>query len=169
MLTSFFTTARFEFLLSLMATVVMILVFTSCAGPGTMRRALRSARAATVAVPGSSTERLVDTLVQQVADSSVLRALFECDSLGQVRLRELHEVRGEMAAQQLAFEDGRLEVITRWRTRVVDRIHEVRDTVTVIELRDVVREVRHVPQFFWWCFGIALAAVGWVAVRLFMK
>jgi hypothetical protein len=108
----------------------------------------------------------VDTVVREVVDSAVLEALFECDSTGRVVLHELAETKGELARQQARFEEGRLKVETRWKTRYIDRLVEIKDTVTVVELRETIREVKYIPKFFWACFAVALCAAGWVAWRI---
>ena len=125
---------------------------------------LLSSCARTVYVPAVRSERVVDTLTRTMADSAVLRALFACDSLGHVRLAELHDAKGRMAEMEMQLREGELQVVTRWQTRYVDRIREVHDTTTVVEVREVVRIERHVPRFFRICFVVALAAVcagGW--------
>lgn len=96
----------------------------------------------------------------------MIRALFECDSNNRVILRELTETKGKMASQDVNIADGKIEVVTRWQTKYIDRIREVHDTATVVQVQEVVKTVKHVPQFFWWCFGIALVAVGWIARKI---
>lgn len=124
-----------------------------------------------VYTPIVHTERVVDTVTQQVEDSLTIRALFECDSLGRVVLRELTETKGRLASHQMSVQNGEVKVVTRWQTKYIDRIREVHDTTTVVELKEVVREVAHVPKFFWWCFGISAATalvLCWRAVRRFV-
>lgn len=125
----------------------------------------------TIYEPVVRSERVVDTVVRTAPDSAVLRALFECDSLGNVRLAELHDAKGRMAEMETRLEEGELQVVTRWQTRYVDRVREVHDTVTVVDVQTVVERERYVPRFFWWCFWVALAAVGvgiWRVVRRFL-
>lgn len=123
----------------------------------------------TVYVPTVRSERVVDTLVRTESDSAVLQALFACDSVGNVRLEELHDAKGRLAEMATELRNGSLRVVTRWQTKYVDRIREVHDTTTVVEVRETVREVRHVPRFFWWCFAVALGSVLWVGWRLWRK
>ena len=125
----------------------------------------------TIYEPVVRSERVVDTVMCTVPDSAVLRALFECDSLGNVRLAELHDAKGRMAEMETRMEEGELQVVTRWQTRYVDRVREVHDTVTVVDVQTVVERERYVPRFFWWCFGVALVAVGvgiWRVCRRFL-
>lgn len=119
--------------------------------------------------PAVRSEKIVDTLVRTIADSAVLRALFECDSLGNVRLAELHDVKGRMAEMETQFRDGELKVVTRWRTKYVDRVREVHDPATVIEVSETVRTVKRAPAFFWGCFAVAVAAVGIGGWKLWRK
>lgn len=67
--------------------MIGVLFVTSCSAPRIV--AATSITADTVRV----TETIRDTVVSVEPDSSMLKALLECDSLGQVRLRELIEVK----------------------------------------------------------------------------
>lgn len=125
----------------------------------------------TIYQPVVKSEKIVDTVTQTVSDSAVLRALFECDSLGNVRLRELYDAKGKMADMQTQLKDGELRVVTKWQTKYIDRVREVHDTTTLVEVREVTKVVKHVPKFFWWCFGIAVVSVclgGWKLWRNFL-
>lgn len=125
----------------------------------------------TIYEPVVRSEKIVDTVTQTVSDSAVLRALFECDSLGNVRLRELYDAKGKMADMQTQLKDGELKVVTKWQTKYIDRVREVRDTTTLVEVREVTKVVKHVPKFFWWCFGMAVVSVclgGWTLWRKFL-
>lgn len=113
-------------------------------------------------------EKTIDTITRVAPDSATIRALFECDSLGRVRLRELQNYKGLQASQEVNFHDNELKIETRWRTQYIDRVIETHDTIPILEVREITREVKHVPAFFWWCFAIALAAVGcgaWKIIR----
>lgn len=130
-----------------------------------------SACTRTVYEPVVKSEKIIDTVTQTVSDSAVLRALFECDSLGNVRLKELYDAKGKMADMQTHLKDGELKVVTKWQTKYIDRVREVHDTTTVVEVREVTKVVKHVPKFFWWCFGIAVVSVclgGWTLWRKFL-
>lgn len=121
----------------------------------------------TIYVPTRSSTTIVDTVVSQAADSAVIRALFECDSNNRVVLRALQEAHSQNASGSLDLDtSGRVEVVTRWRTQYIERIKEVRDTTTVVEVREVVKTVKHVPRFFWGCFAFSVLAVGAIVVKL---
>ena len=62
------------------------------------------------------------------------------------------DAKGRMAEMETRLEEGELQVVTRWQTRYVDRVREVHDTVTVVDVQTVVERERYVPRFFWWCF-----------------
>lgn len=114
----------------------------------------------TIYVPQINREIIIDTLVRVEPDSSVIKALLDCDSTGQVLIRELSTQKGENASSELEVKGNTLTSQTRWKTQVVDRMVEVRDTTTVVEIREVVREVTNIPTFYRWCLGIAIIAVG---------
>ncbi len=118
----------------------------------------------------STTTIIVDTIVEQVADSSVVRALFECDSNNRVILRDLYQKHSSNGSEELEIDStGRVEIVTRWRTKYVDRIKELRDTVTMVEIREVEKRVRYVPRFFWYCFGFSVLSVGGIILKLFVR
>lgn len=51
-----------------------------------------------------------------------------------------------------------------YRDRIIRDSVFKRDSIRVPYPVEVVREVRHVPRFFWWCFAAALAIVSaWIA------
>lgn len=120
----------------------------------------------TLYTPVVSSHTIIDTVVMQTRDSAMLRALFECDSAGNVLLRELNHSKGLLASQDFAFSDNELRVETRWQTKFIDRMVEVRDTVTVVEVREVVRRERYVPAVMWWLVALAAGIVGW---KLFFR
>lgn len=121
--------------------------------------------ARTIYTPVIQRHTIVDTVVEQVRDSATLRALFECDSLGNVLLTELKQTKGMMANQSFDFADNELRIETRWRTKFIDRVIEIRDTVTVVEVREVVSEKAYIPTFFWICMGFTIVTI----IYLFVK
>ncbi len=67
------------------------------------------------------------------------------------------------------------DTVWRDRFRCVYRDRFLRDTVFMRDsisypvYVDVIKEVKHIPRFFWWCFVVALASVGWGLVKLALK
>lgn len=120
----------------------------------------------TIYTPVIQSRTVIDTVVAQLADSAMIRALFECDSAGNVLMTELHQVKGRMAEQSFDFGDNELRVETRWKTKVVDRFIEVRDTVSVVQIQEVIRREAYIPSLFKWCFVVALFVVGWGVVKI---
>lgn len=102
---------------------VCLLALTSCAP--------RMARIVTALRDSASihTERIIDTMRTQ-ADSALLAALLECDSLGRVRIARLEAENGRLMAQTLELEDNLLQV--RARADVRERWREVIRSDTVI-------------------------------------
>lgn len=102
---------------------VCLLALTSCAP--------RMARIVTALRDSTSirTERIIDTMRTQ-ADSALLAALLECDSLGRVRIARLEAENGRLMAQTLELEDNLLQV--RARADVRERWREVIRSDTVI-------------------------------------
>lgn len=119
----------------------------------------------------SSTVTIIDTVVEIRPDSTLFFALFECDRLNRVRLRELEQRKGATASQDVAFKDGALKIETRWKTQYIDRIKEVHDTttVTIRQTIEVEKIVNRVPVFFWYCFGIAIVAILYLGFKIIRR
>lgn len=103
-------------------------------------------------VPVSRSTTIIDTVTNVVADSSLLYAYFECDSLNNVRIAELSQVKGAMASQEVEFKQNRLKVETKWKTKFVDRVEKRVDTVTIVDIVVQERVVAKIPTFFWITF-----------------
>lgn len=120
-------------------------------------------------VPVVREHKITDTITRTQADSAIIEALFECDSLGRVRMRQLEAYKGVSASNDINFKEGALRVETRWRTQYIDRFVELRDTITVVDYCTKTVEVSHIPAFFWWTFAIALVALLYVIWRIIRK
>lgn len=121
-----------------------------------------------VYTPVRSSVVVVDTVVREVADSAVLRALFECDSNSQVVLRELYSSKGVGGSSDLGLDSsGRIEVVTRWQTKYIDRIEHLHDTTTVVEIREVEKIVRHVPRICWYSIALSVLTILFGGAKLF--
>ncbi len=122
-----------------------------------------------VYVPTVSSHTIIDTLVREIRDSAMLDALLECDSLGQVQLKELEILKGEAAASQMSLTENRIKVETRWQTKYVDRLEYVRDTITLVEVQEVVTAEPYIPKFFWGTAIFAALVLGWGVVKLVLR
>lgn len=120
----------------------------------------------TVYQPVVRTNTVIDTVTRTVGDSAMIRALFECDSAGRVLIRELEQTKGLFADQQMSFDSGRLEVVTKWQTQYIERRVELRDTITLVQTQQIVRREAYVPQFFWWCLAVTVIVIGYGVYRL---
>lgn len=81
-----------------------------------------------IQVPVKTVERRVTTLVPVVVpgDSAVLRARFECDSLNNVLLKGIAELKSRNMSSDFSFNDGILEYGTKTRP---DTVYLPSDTV----------------------------------------
>lgn len=119
------------------------------------------------------TERLRDTVVVVQKDEALLRALVACDSLGEVRLREVIELRsGErMRPPELTIEDNILNIKATADSMAIyltlrDRLEERslrREEVRIVEVNRL-----NGWQRFWMRFGQAAAglSLAWVGLRV---
>lgn len=123
----------------------------------------------TIYEPITRIHKEIDTVTQILSDSSSLYALFECDSLNRVRIKEIETLHGKMANSKLEISNGRVEYKTSWQTKYIDRVKEIRDTITVIEVKEVVREVKHIPKLYKWCMAICIIVLGWGVVKIIIR
>lgn len=107
----------------------------------------------------SNRTTIIDTITKTVADSALIRAVFECDSLNNVRVRELNQYKGDAATQNVDFKDNTLKVETRWKTKYIDRITQIRDTVTITKIQNVDKIVTRIPTLFWCCLAFTCATI----------
>lgn len=98
-----------------------------------------------------SLEKVTDTIIKVVADSSVIRALLECDSLGRVKIKALKQQNSDLQTQFFELIDNQLTVKNSSKSEV--RVREVVKTDTVINTIEipVVHEVeKEVNRLRWW-------------------
>lgn len=112
-------------------------------------------------------ETLRDTVVRLAADSSLLRALVECDSLGQARLRELEEYRAgdRLPPPSVTIRDNILTATARVDSMAIYLTLKDRYSEAVQVEREVVTQTVEVNrltgwQRFWMRLGQLLAAAG---------
>ena len=130
--------------------IVLVLILLSS---GCTRKTFRSFEKSQL-----TTTSIIDTLIQTVPDSSVLRAYFKCDSNNKVVLSQIHHLQSKNASNELLIDSlGKVEVKTLWRTQVIDRERIIRDTTIVYKSIDIETRVPYIPSFIWW---IILTLVG---------
>lgn len=98
-----------------------------------------------------SVERTIDTITKVVADSSVIRALLECDSLGRVKIAKLTQQNSSLQSQFFELLDNQITFKNTSQSEV--RIREVVKTDTVYQTREipVVHTVeKEVNRLTWW-------------------
>ena len=69
------------------------------------------------------TERIIDTVTKVVPDSALIRALLECDSLGQVHIRDLYTENGRLVKLNMELRDNLLRL--RAQVESQERVREV--------------------------------------------
>ncbi|MFI3294940.1 MAG: hypothetical protein R3Y19_02875 [Rikenellaceae bacterium] len=119
-----------------------------------------------VYVPQIHTHIVTDTITRTQPDSTLIRALFECDSLGEVRISEIEQYKGASANQQVDFSSGEIRIETRWRTQYIDRVEMTTDTITVVREVEVVEREPYIPTIFWITFFFAILTVGYLLYLL---
>lgn len=144
---------------------------TGCGGPKVAATAIDRQTTDSVIV----VETLRDTVVRIEADSSLLRALVECDSLGQAHLRELLEYQAgdRLKPPQVVIRDNVLTataevdsmaIYLRLKDRYEERFRTDRKTETVYV------ETNKLTWFqtLFYRLGLVLtaAAVGWTIYKL---
>ena len=81
-----------------------------------------------IQVPVKTVERKVTTLVPIAVpgDSALLRAVFECDSLNRVLLKDIKEAKGNKVWSEIYFKDGKLNYKAKFNP---DTVYVPSDTV----------------------------------------
>lgn len=98
-----------------------------------------------------SYERQIDTVVKTVTDSSTIRALLECDSIGRVRVANLKVQNSILQNQLFEIEDNILKVNTQ--TTLTERVREIVKTDTAriyIEVPVMYPQTKEVNRLMWW-------------------
>lgn len=121
----------------------------------------------------SSTERIIDT-VRMSADSALLAALLECDSLGRVKIARMDAENGRLVAQMLELQENLLrvkaqaDIPVRWRDRVRTDTVTVREEVPIPY--EVVRERIEYRLRWWqkWLCWIGLFYIGRTLVKVIL-
>lgn len=97
------------------------------------------------------TERIIDTVTKVVPDSALIRALLECDSLGQVHIRDLYTENGRLVKLNMELRDNLLRL--RAQVESQERVREVIRTDTIyeyIEVPVVVKDPVVEYRLRWW-------------------
>ena len=128
------------------------------------------------------TEKVVptDTVIVTKPDSAAIRALFECDSLNNVVLRELETAQGERIKPNINIqhnEDGSANVqfdckedSLRHEITLLNKIiEENTKTVQTTEVRYVPDYYRNCTRGFWVLFVVAVIFVGAKGVQLYLR
>lgn len=97
-------------------------------------------------------EKQIDTVRVLGVDTTSLRALLECDSIGRVRVATLKIKDGEISRLKTYLENNELNVEVR--TERIERVKEIHKIDTIYLDRKVVDYERVVIQLSWWEKGL---------------
>lgn len=98
-----------------------------------------------------SVERTIDTITKVVTDSSVIRALLECDSIGRVKITALKQQNSDLQTQFFELVDNQLTVKNSSKSEV--RIREIIKIDTIVQTIEmpVIHEIeKEVIRLRWW-------------------
>lgn len=111
-----------------------------------------------------------DTTVVVPADSSAIFALLECDSLGNVLLKELTTLQGQRVTQDLILRNNTLTVLAYADSVLVDLryrlIYERKLQKAIQEFKASVKLEKKKPPAFWLKFLSWSGAIAWVAITV---
>lgn len=99
------------------------------------------------------------------SDSLTFRALFECDSLNNVLLRELSESKSKNMSSSFSFQNGVLDLKAQTAPDTVyvkqkEKQTRIKETVTITK---TVKTTEYVRGFLWWS-----GLVVWISVLAFI-
>ena len=152
------------------------LALAAVAGSLAMAAMLQSCRSVQHCVVGTNTHDSVyvyventDTMVVVEQDSASMRALLECDSMGNVLLRELEQEQGRNIALSATLkgnvltvdckQDSLQQLVNRLREVVIE--YEANDTNEVITSEVVPKYYRFTSWAFWIVVAIMLIRLAW--------
>jgi hypothetical protein len=119
-----------------------------------------------------------DTIVTITPDSASIKALLECDSAGNVLIKELQEAQGENVALQAQLKktnkgtaividckQDSLERVIALQNEKIQELNNNKQTETI--------EVKYIPSFVKWLAwvgaGAILLAVLWVVLKVYRR
>lgn len=153
-----------------------LLALAAVAGLLAMAALLQSCRSVQPCVVGTNTHDSVyvyventDTMVVVEPDSASMRALLECDSMGNVLLRELEQEQGRNIALSATLKGNVITVDCKQdslqqlvnRLREVLREYETNDTKEVVTVEVVPKYYRFTSWAFWIVVVILLIRLAW--------
>ena len=153
-----------------------LLALAAVAGLLAMVAMLQSCRSVQPCVVGTNTHDSVyvyventDTMVVVEQDSASMRALLECDSMGNVLMRELEQEQGKNIALSATLKGNVITVDCKQdsmqqlvsRLREVVREYETNDTKEVVTVEVVPKYYRFTSCAFWIVVAILLIRLAW--------
>lgn len=115
---------------------------------------------------------LTDTIVTIEPDSASIKALLECDSAGNVLIKELEEVQGKNVSLALALKNLKGKPATLaidCKQDSLEKVIALKDE-TIKELTNNKQvetiEVKYIPDFVKWLAWIGAAAILYVVLRI---
>ena len=112
-----------------------------------------------------------DTIVAILPDSASIKALLECDSVGNVLIKELEEVQGKNVSLQAQLKntnkgtalviDCKQDSLEKVIARQEEQIKELKSNEQVETI-----EVKYIPDFVKWLAWIGVAAILYVLIRV---
>jgi hypothetical protein len=145
--------------------ILSLLILTGCASTP------RLAQSDTATV---ITEVVRDSIVFAPADSAIIKAWFECDSLNHVIMTDLEAASGNKLTQSAIFDSGilivkahadSLAIYLRWKER-----HEKTHTTNTVErLVPVEKLVTKKPAWLMWLSGLGGGAIVFSIILIILK
>ena len=116
---------------------------------------------------------ITDTIVTIAPDSASIKALLECDSAGNVLIKELQEVQGKNVSLALALKNAKGKPTTTiaidCKQDSLEKVIALKDE-TIKELSNNKQvetiEVKYIPDFVKWLAWIGAATVLYVLLRV---
>ena len=126
-----------------------------------------------IQVPIKTVERKVTTLVPVYipGDSALLRAVFECDSLNRVLLKDFKDFKGRAVGTELQFKDGVLDYKANFKPDTVylpsDTVYIEKEVPIIVEVPKVeYRQTKFQKVFFYIGLITAVAFGAWLVIQL---
>ncbi len=128
-----------------------------------------------IQIPVKTVERKVTTYVPipVPGDSALLRAVFECDSLSRVLLKDLEEIKGGKVGSAFGFKNGVLDYRADFKPDTAympsDTVYTEKEVPVPVEVEKVEYRQTAFQNFLSWTGGITLALIalwgGWILLK----
>ena len=145
--------------------ILSVLLFTSCMTRRKCQQYCDAMNRSHITDTNTYVEKVRDTTIVVPPDSAIIQALFECDSIGQIHIKELHELKSKGLETKVEYGNNTVYLYMRTdenkiRLKYLDIFKGRILTKTVVNTVEVKRPIN---KFFLWA-----SISGWGIIILWL-